>query len=586
MKAACFTIFTILCSIIVIAPLASGGEKIGERLGRVLSVSNPNDEIVLWVYFTDKGSLESMRSSVPQTVVSPRSIQRRLKVRPMSEVVDYSDLPVEEGYVEQIASHVIRVRQRSKWFNSVSVIATKSQIAELETLPIVKTLELLARFKKNQTEENFTTEAPQKEIGGNERETSVLDLNYGQSLGQLAQLNVPAVHNTGNYAQGVIVGVFDDGVRLPSHQAFDSLHIIATYDFVEHKVSVVPTYSPSGFHGVNTLSTIGGYAPGQLIGPAFGASYILARTEEDTSETPIEEDNWAAAIEWADSIGVEVTSTSLGYLDYDPPYTSWTWQDMNGHTTVITNAADMAVARGIVVLNSAGNAGFNTVNTLGAPADGDSVLAIGAVDASGIRVSFSSVGPTTSVPPRIKPDVMAQGSSVRVASSSNPTGYGFSSGTSFSCPLSAGVAALIVKARPNATPVQIGNAMRMTASNAGSPDNLMGWGIINAVAAINYLSAVGTGTDPQTPTHFRLEQNYPNPFNPTTSIRYQLATSGHVTLKVFDVLGKEIATIVNEAKPAGSYEITWNASNVASGVYIYRLEAGSFFDAKKLLLVK
>jgi hypothetical protein len=160
---------------------------------------------------------------------------------------------------------------------------------------------------------------------------------------------------------------------------------------------------------------------------------------------------------------------------------------MNGNTTRITRAADMAVARGIVVVNSAGNDGSGTHNTLGAPADGDSVLTIGAVTSTGARSSFSSVGPTTSVPPRTKPDVMAMGSSVRVASATSPTGYTYSNGTSFSCPLVGGVAALILQARPGATPMQVANALRATASNAGSPNNQMGWGIVNTLAAINYI---------------------------------------------------------------------------------------------------
>ena len=154
-----------------------------------------------------------------------------------------------------------------------------------------------------------------------------------------------------------------------------------------------------------------------MIGPAYGASYILARTENDSSETPAEEDKWVRAIEWADSLGVQVTSTSLGYLDYNPGYTSWTWENMDGRTTVITRAAAMAVRKGILVVNSAGNEGFNpTHNTLVAPADADSVVAAGAVGPDGKRASFSSIGPITSVPPHIKPDVMAQGTNVFVAS--------------------------------------------------------------------------------------------------------------------------------------------------------------------------
>jgi len=581
-------IFTALLvsAVACISSDAIAGEKLGERLARVLDTIGPDENVLVWVFLTDKGSHEAMKAAVPRNVVSERSIRRRLKVRAASNVVDYTDLPVEQSYVDQLAPHGLIVRQRSKWFNAVSGIITKEQIPELEKLPFLREIELVGRFKKNASEEETADKPypPAQPDGGN-----VIDsADYGASYGQVNQINVPAVHNQGNYAQGVIVGVLDSGFRLLTHQAFDSMQIIATYDFVEHKVNVVPS-DGSGAHGVNTLSTIGGYKPGQLIGPAFGATYVLARTENEATETPIEEDNWVAAIEWADSLGVEVTSTSLGYLDYDIPFTSWTWQDLNGNTTVITRAADMAVARGIVVLNSAGNSGFNADhNTLGAPADGDSVIAVGAVTSSGTRVSFSSVGPTTSNPPRIKPDVMAQGSSVRVASSSNPAGYGFSSGTSFSCPLAAGVAALIVHARPNATPAQIAGAMRNTASRASSPDNLYGWGIVNALAAINSITPSGVREVGPAPSSFRLEQNFPNPFNPSTTITFSIpvGTRHAVSLQVFDLLGQAVTTLIDDYMGAGTYRVTWDASELTSGVYFYRLTAGSFTDTKKLILLR
>jgi serine protease AprX len=581
------------------AQTSSAGEKIGAKLSHALTQVQEGDQLYVWVYFTDKGSHEALRSSVPLSVVSERSIRRRLKVRPADQVVDYTDLAVEQAYVDEIAARVLRVRQRSKWFNAASVVATKSQILDLESLPFVSQMELLYRARTTRELEQENPDPPVEQPG--EGLNGIYDLNYGTSLNQNQQINVVAVHNTGNYAQGVIVGVFDNGFRLLTHQAFDTLRprIIATYDYVDHKVSVVPNNPSTSFgaHGVNTLSTIAGYRDGQLIGPAWGATIILARTENDSSETPVEEDNWAAAIEWADSIGVEVTSTSLGYTTYDPPYTSWTWQDMNGNTTVITRAADMAVARGIVVCNSAGNDGYNAShNTLGAPADGDSVLAIGAVTSSGTITSFSSCGPTTSIPPRIKPDVLAQGSGVKVASATNPSTYTTSSGTSFSCPLSAGVAALIVKARPNATPVQIANAMRMTASRASSPDNQYGWGILNALAAINFLPLTTVDENELHPSAFRLDQNFPNPFNPETQIRYSVPEAALVSLRVYDMLGREVRTLVNDLKSASTYQVTWdgrdNSGNpVATGVYVYRMIASSagnsvFSDTRKLMVLK
>ena len=195
-------------------------------------------------------------------------------------------------------------------------------------------------------------------------------------------------------------------------------------------------------------------------------------------------------MEWADSIGVDVVSSSVAYLDFDPGHVSLTWQDMDGDTAVITRAADLAAGRGIVVVNSAGNGGQGIVgqNTLMAPADGDSVITVGGTWPDGSRYTTSSVGPTTDVPPRIKPDVMAQGATVTCADPSGPAVYGVGTGTSFACPLAAGVVALLLQAQPAATPMQIATALRATASRAASPNNLNGWGVVNAPAALAYLN--------------------------------------------------------------------------------------------------
>jgi subtilisin family serine protease len=518
-----------------------------------------------------------------------------LKNRSFDDAVDYTDLPVERTYVERLGPFVKRVRQVTKWFNGASVLATKAQIERLGALPFVARMELVTRFKRNNTEELTTT--PEHPLAKSQQMDEPNVFDYGPSFAQLNQINVPAVHNMGNYGQGVIVGSFDNGFRLLNHQAFDSLRprIVATYDYVDHKVSVVPNNPDPGFgaHGIITLSALAGFRPGELIGPAFGASFILARTENDSSETPVEEDNWLAAMEWADSLGVDVTSTSLGYLTYDPPYTSWTWENMDGNTTVITRASDLAVRKGIVVCNSAGNNGYNpSHNTLNAPADADSILSIGAANPDGSRAGFSSHGPTLSNPPRIKPDVMAQGVTVRCASPVVDTGYTYSSGTSLSCPLAAGVAALLIHANPHASALEIMQAMRMTASNASSPDNLIGWGILNALSAI---TTVTGGEVP--PPGFVLMQNFPNPFNPKTKIRYRIPEAAFVSLKIFDVLGQEVKTLVNQIQSQDVKTIEWNGTNndgnvVASGVYFARMTAAAvntnatFAATKKLVFLR
>lgn len=460
-------------------------------LSKYYSFLHEEEPNTVLITFYDKGNSMKLLKGNPIQLISERSLQRRLKVKTINNIIDEQDLPLERSYVQEISKRVQKIRHELKWFNAVSAIATKQQIEIIRQLPFVKEVELVGRWKKKSNEES---ESAFKENYQPPAPSSSHSLDYGGSFTQVNQINVPKVHDKGIYGQGVVVCMFDNGFRILNHESFATMNIVAQYDFVDHKVSVVPNNTnPSfGSHGVNTLSTIGGYKSGQLIGPAFKVDYILARTENDSSETPIEEDNWAKGIEWADSIGVDVTSTSLGYITYDAPYPSWTWQDMNGNTTLITKAADRAVSLGIVVVNSAGNdASRGTPNTLIAPADGDSVITAGAVNSSGVRTSFSSYGPTFDG--RIKPDVMAMGSSVKVASSTNPTGYGTANGTSFSCPLSGGVAALILCANPALTPMQVREAMRQTASQAATPDNLMGWGILNADSAIKYYGALPMG---------------------------------------------------------------------------------------------
>ncbi len=479
--------------------MSPGGTRTSGRLDRVLSSAAPGDQIAVWVFFRDKAVAGATAGSNPLNFISEPALRRRARVLPANTIVDEADYPVNEEYVKQVTPLVTRIRQVSKWLNAVSADATPSGVAGIESLPFVEQVDIVQKYRRGRNVETLQAPppAPRKPSG-----TGALD--YGPSIDQVAQENIPAVHATGNSAQGIIIGLFDNGVRLQTHQAFDQLRgrIIAQHDFVDHKTSVVPNDpDPSfGAHGVSTLSTLAGYEPGQIIGPAYGATFILARTENDSSETPIEEDNWAAAIQWAESLGVQVTSTSLGYLTFDSPYTSLTWQDMDGKTAVISRAAVMAARRGVIVVNSAGNEGPAPPgeNSLIAPADADSILTAGAVANDSVRAYFSSCGPTTDG--RIKPDVMAVGSIDYVASGTDTAGYVYEQGTSFSCPLTAGVAALVLKAHPEATAMQIIKAIKTTAyrppSQSARPDNLYGWGIVDALAAINYL---GGGSHPASP---------------------------------------------------------------------------------------
>jgi len=450
------------------------------QLNDLLNASSDKAELLVWVFFNDKGDNTDHYFANPESVVSEKSLKRRAKVLPPGELISNMDLPVNNEYIEKVVSLGFEVKQKTKWLNGVSGYVTKSEIGLISQLSTVKSLDVVHKFKKDYSVEEEASNQSQNNPGY--QPEGINSFNYGSSFTQMNQIKIPAVHDMGFTGQGITICSMDAGFDNLAHEVFESMNIIAMWDFVDND----PDVSQGGSHGTSTLSTIGGFKEGQLIGPAFSSEFILARTEDIFSETPVEEDNWIAALEWADSIGVDVTTTSLSYLDYDPPFQSYTWEDMDGNTALITIAADLAVKIGIVVVNSASNSGFHpTHNTLGAPADGDSVITVGAVGSDGERSSFSSVGPT--VDGRIKPDLMAMGSGVYVARSSSPTSYGFSGGTSFSCPILAGAAALVLSVDPTLTPMEILDLLRQTASRSSNPDNLMGWGIINTLDAIELI---------------------------------------------------------------------------------------------------
>ena len=459
-------------------------EKTSVPLQQKLSSVSDDSKILVWIFFKDKGQNLNKYYSTPKNVVSELSLKRRAKALDKSSLIDFTDLPVYNEYISGLQGQGFELNQISRWFNGVSGFITKKAFNNILLLPYVQNTDIVAQFKKAPEVKEPVTEV--NKINPVNSPTETHSLNYGSSLTQNQQINVPALHDLGFKGQGVTVCMMDAGVTLITHEAFSTMHIVATYDFVNHRVYIGNGQGGlgNGDHGTMTLSTIGGYKAGSIIGPAYGANYLVTKTENTESETPVEEDNWIAAMEWADSIGVDVTSTSLGYTTFDPPYTSYTWQSMDGHTCRITLGALIAARKGIVVVNSAGNDGNSTHNTLGAPADADSIITAGAVDNTGNRSSFSSVGPT--VDGRTKPDVMAMGSNVTVANPSSTTGYTTASGTSFSCPLTAGACALILSYNPRLTNIQLRNALRSTASLHTAPNNLMGWGIVNALLAAQF----------------------------------------------------------------------------------------------------
>jgi len=447
-----------------------------------------------WICFKDKGpgteGIQSLQKGsalykAAELLLTERALQRRRKVLQEENLLCPDDVPVHQPYLDELRKLGVKLHVTSRWFNAASAFLSPEQLPLVRSLSFVREVSPVITFlrDKEPVEENGHLELPPQ----NQRQglRKLTGLNYGPSFEQDSVINVPAVHALGINGTGVLVGMLDTGFRWKTHEALKNSRIVAEYDFIfQDSVTADEANDPIGqdSHGTSTLSTIGGFKEGQLIGPAYGASFLLGKTEYVPTETQIEEDNWVAAIEWMESKGVDVVSSSLGYTTFDDGRGySYSRGDFDGRTAVTSKAAVAAARKGVVVVNSMGNGG-NRVGSIIAPADADSIIAAGAVNYSGVLASFSSIGPTNDG--RIKPDVVAPGVSIYVASSSGPSVYGRASGTSFSCPLTAGVAALVLSAHPEFTPMQVIDAIRNTASRANRPDNLYGWGIVNAEAAV------------------------------------------------------------------------------------------------------
>ena len=441
-----------------------------------------NGRVKVWVYFTDKGFADqsglTATAARKHVTLTERARLRRAKVG--KAAIAFEDIPVRDDYVQRVLQTGATYRRVSRWLNAVSIEIEPSRLNDLAALPFVRKIDPVIAFAKR---EPVTIDAKEQAKTPTAASAENPNLSYGASFTQLQQINVPAVHNLGYSGAGVLVSMFDTGYRkdhVAFAQAYTEGRVLAEWDFVfdDGNTQDEAADQPGQHnHGTYTWSALGGEADGSLYGPAYGAQFLLAKTEDIRSETPVEEDNWMAAMEWADSIGTDVISSSLTYSDW------YTVSDFNGDNAVVTQAADLAASYGIVCCISAANSGPSSMTVYPA-ADGDSVIAVGAVYSTGTIASFSSRGPTFDG--RIKPEVCAMGVSTACASPSSTTGFTTASGTSLSCPLVGGSAALLLEAHPDWTPMQVREALMMTASQSATPDNTYGWGIIDVLAALNY----------------------------------------------------------------------------------------------------
>jgi serine protease AprX len=437
------------------------------------------------VYFKDKGINSGQTLNKTSALykdalnnLTKRAIQRRKKVLG-DEIISYEDLPIRNEYIDILNSLGVKIVHKLMWFNAVSAYIDDSQLTTLRKLPFVAKVEpvKIMKFKRNMIEQSVL-----------EKSNDAAELNYGSSFTQLNLIDVPIVHSKGITGEGVIIGLLDTGFRWRDHESLINADVIAEYDFIfdDSITANQPEDTPSqDSHGTSVFSEVGGFKDSTLIGASYGSSFILAKTEDIRSETHVEEDNYAAALIWMENYGVDITSSSLGYSEFDTSTYSYTYEDMNGETTIVTKACELAFSKGVVTITAAGNEGNTSWHYITAPGDGFNTITVGAVYSSNKVTSFSSRGPTYDG--RIKPDILAQGSGVFAVSASGFTRYntGFA-GTSAAAPLACGVVGLLLSAHPYLTNVQVRDILLRTADNFSSPDNNRGYGLVSAAKAINY----------------------------------------------------------------------------------------------------
>ncbi|MEW6749815.1 MAG: S8 family peptidase [Candidatus Latescibacterota bacterium] len=507
------------------------------------------------------------------------------------------DLPVDPDYVERVTRQGVRLRFTSRWLNGVSGEGTALQLRALGRQSFVRAVRPVQAFGRPQP----TQPLPLEPAAGK----SVLLPEYGHSFEQLAQIGIVPLQALGYDGSGIRVALLDNGFHYRAHPALRGVQVIAERDFVNGDDDVTDqagqpvtgdeTRSDQNVHGAQVLSLLAGNDPGYFMGAAPAAGYILAKTEDNRAELPIEEDRWVAGLEWAADLGAQVVNTSLGYNYFDDG-SGYTYEDMDGQTAVTTVAGELAVSKGIVVVAAAGNEGLAAWRYVTAPADGRDVIAVGSVGIPAepgqlpVIAATSSRGPTSDG--RIKPDVVAPGEGVVVADVRG-NGYVRNGGTSFAAPLVAGACVLLRQAHPDWGPGDVLEALRRTATDLGDPgpDTTYGWGQVDALGA--------SGLQVSRPEKTLVGHPYPNPVTgDTVHFPLQVVEQEDVTLSLFDVSGQLVHQQTQRLLP-GVYALPqaalqWDlarfeadrGAKLANGVLIFYVRTPAAARTGKIALVR
>lgn len=524
---------------------------------------------IYWVQFTDKeGSPYSIDN--PEAYLSPRALQRRAN---LNIAIDEYDLPVNPQYLQAVADCGAEIINPSKWLNGVSVHVTDPSVIEaINALDCVMTVRNCPNDLKAQEQKERWLANEMKPAASTRSSKGF----YGGAEDQVKQLNVDVLHDMGFDGTGVIIAVLDGGFEgAENTSCFDNMReegrLLGTRDFVYGSNSV---YTQST-HGTSCLSTMGAYDPNNMVGTAYKASYYLIHTEDGDSENIIEEYNWVSGAEYADSLGVDVCSTSLGYITFDMSQWNHPFEHYDGKTAPMSIGAEIAASRGMICMNAAGNEGDGNC-TLGIPADAEHIVTVGAVNAAGDRASFSSVGPTYDG--RIKPDVMAMGEGTYVAS-----GYGSwwpyynGNGTSFATPVLAGAVACLRQARPYSSVQEICDALRACGNRAENPDSKYGYGIPDFSQALELLKV-----EEHSVAANEIINVYPNPSQGEVKVALKEGAKADVT--VYDITGRQLYTYTFNGLNHTTLENYLNT--LGTGVYFINAVSELGSQTVKLVVTK
>ncbi|WP_397446817.1 S8 family serine peptidase [Polaribacter sp. R77954] len=529
-----------------------------------------------WLYLKDKPNATTVLQN-PIDILSEKALQRRTK---LGISLDEKDVPIHLDYYNQLKNEGnIVVLGKSKWLNAIHIQGTVSQInGLLPNFPFIESIEFANKSL------NTNGEKKEKKVPINHHDKflkTLTDFNYGSAENQIKMLKGDFLHQQGLTGSGQIIAVVDAGFpNVNTLDAFQRIRennqILGGYNFADRSENFYTRDS----HGTHVLSTIAAYKEGEFVGTAPDAKFYLFITEIAETETVLEETLWVEAAERADSLGVDVINTSLGYTTYDNPNHSHTYADMDGKTTFISRGAEIAVSRGILVVNSAGNSGDDAWKYIAAPADAPSVITVGAVNSSGNIASFSSFGPTADN--RVKPEIVGQGVSATIINYSTG-GISTSSGTSFSSPIMAGLIACLnqnegftLKSETSSTNFNtyLKQALYQSADKFENPENQYGYGLPNLENALNsYIGAVGSLND-----NFLSDlQIYPNPVENIFTISSKTQSPNNYKIKIYSVLGK----MVFEKNILQFQSI--DISALSSGLYFIKIFTGKQSKTIKLL---